>query len=276
MATRTNRSSSRPVARPSANSKADDGAVLVGSYESPAEHQPPAEQLEAAIADPLTNPSASASTPAPATPAAVPALVVPTAVSTPRALPAAAESLASTTARPAAAKAVAATRKPGAAKAASTTRRSASRSSGSTPASGSFPSRARTSTPVRPTPAAPRGGGAATTPPSNPSTLSFPMADTVQGIALGMIETRGLVPAIEAADAMTKAAEVTLVAREFVGGGYVTVMVRGETGAVNAAVRAGADACERVGDGLVAAHIIARPHGEVEPAIAASGVIRRL
>ncbi|MCU0810917.1 MAG: BMC domain-containing protein [Thiobacillaceae bacterium] len=78
------------------------------------------------------------------------------------------------------------------------------------------------------------------------------------GIALGMIETRGLVPAIEAADAMTKAAEVRLVGRQFVGGGYVTVLVRGETGAVNAAVRAGADACERVGDGLVAAHIIAR------------------
>ena len=89
-------------------------------------------------------------------------------------------------------------------------------------------------------------------------------------IALGMIETRGLVPAIEAADAMTKAAEVTLASREFVGGGYVTVMVRGETGAVNAAVRAGADACERVGDGLVAAHIIARPHSEVEPVLTAS------
>lgn len=102
------------------------------------------------------------------------------------------------------------------------------------------------------------------------------MAPTVQGIALGMIETRGLVPAIEAADAMTKAAEVTLVAREFVGGGYVTVLVRGETGAVNAAVRAGADACERVGDGLVAAHIIARPHSEVEPAIAGTGATRRL
>ncbi|WP_281069992.1 BMC domain-containing protein [Pelomicrobium methylotrophicum] len=84
------------------------------------------------------------------------------------------------------------------------------------------------------------------------------------GIALGMIETRGLVPAIEAADAMTKASEVRLIARQFVGGGYVTVMVRGETGAVNAAVRAGADACERVGDGLAAAHIIARPHPEVE------------
>ena len=112
------------------------------------------------------------------------------------------------------------------------------------------------------------GGGGATRPPSSRSTS--PMASSVQGIALGMIETRGLVPAIEAADAMTKAAEVSLVAREFVGGGYVTVMVRGETGAVNAAVRAGADACERVGDGQVAAHIIARPHGEVEPALAST------
>jgi len=90
------------------------------------------------------------------------------------------------------------------------------------------------------------------------------MMRTATGIALGMIETRGLVPAIEAADAMTKAAEVRLIGRQFVGGGYVTVLVRGETGAVNAAVRAGADACERVGDGLVAAHIIARVHGEVE------------
>ena len=95
------------------------------------------------------------------------------------------------------------------------------------------------------------------------------MADN-RGIALGMIETRGLVPAIEAADAMTKAAEVRLVGRQFVGGGYVTVMVRGETGAVNAAVRAGADACERVGDGLVAAHIIARVHDEVESILPAS------
>ena len=97
----------------------------------------------------------------------------------------------------------------------------------------------------------------------------------LQGIALGMIETRGMVPAIEAADAMTKAAEVNLVAREYVGGGYVTVMVRGETGAVNASVRAGADACERVGDGLVSAHIIARPHVEVEPVLKSSGAIRR-
>ena len=95
------------------------------------------------------------------------------------------------------------------------------------------------------------------------------------GIALGMIETLGLVPAIEAADAMTKAAEVNLIVKELVGGGYVTVMVRGETGAVNASVRAGADACERVGDGLVSAHIIARPHVEVEPVLKSSGAKRR-
>lgn len=123
-------------------------------------------------------------------------------------------------------------------------------------------------------------GGSAGGPPRSRSPRSQPSESEPsappRGIALGLIETRGLVPAIEAADAMTKAAEVTLVAREFVGGGYVTVMVRGETGAVNAAVRAGADACERVGDGLVAAHIIARPHGEVEPALASSGASRRL
>ncbi|WP_320664176.1 BMC domain-containing protein [Prochlorococcus sp. MIT 1223] len=113
--------------------------------------------------------------------------------------------------------------------------------------------------------------------PSKPSftTSSAGNKNSFKGIALGMIETRGMVPAIEAADAMTKAAEVNLVAKEFVGGGYVTVMVRGETGAVNASVRAGADACERVGDGLVAAHIIARPHAEVEPALHPSGAKRR-
>ena len=104
----------------------------------------------------------------------------------------------------------------------------------------------------------------------------FSPSELGKGIALGMIETRGMVPAIEAADAMTKSAEVALIAREYVGGGYVTVMVRGETGAVNASVRAGADACERVGDGLVAAHIIARPHVEVEPALRSSGATRRM
>ena len=104
---------------------------------------------------------------------------------------------------------------------------------------------------------------------------AFEGGNPAQGIALGMIETRGTVPAIEAADAMTKAAEVSLVCREYIGGGYVTVMVRGETGAVNASVRAGADACERVGDGLVAAHIIARPHFEIEEALKPSGAMRR-
>ncbi len=108
-----------------------------------------------------------------------------------------------------------------------------------------------------------------------PSSLKSSNDGFRQGIALGMIETRGVVPAIEAADAMTKAAEVTLIAREFVGGGYVTVMVRGETGAVNASIRAGADACERVGDGLVAAHIIARPHVEIESVLKPSGASRR-
>ncbi len=117
------------------------------------------------------------------------------------------------------------------------------------------------------------GGAGASNPPSGKN-KEFE-TNLNSGIALGMIETRGLVPAIEAADAMTKAAEVKLIVKELVGGGYVTVMVRGETGAVNASVRAGADACERVGDGLVAAHIIARPHVEVEPALKGSGAKRR-
>ncbi len=112
--------------------------------------------------------------------------------------------------------------------------------------------------------------------PDSPESKNTAFADEwIPGIALGMIETRGLVPAIEAADAMTKAAQVKLVAKELVGGGYVAIMVRGETGAVNASVRAGADACERVGDGLVAAHIIARPDIEIEPALKGSGVTRR-
>ena len=117
-------------------------------------------------------------------------------------------------------------------------------------------------------------GGPGVFPPPSVKNKGFE-TNSNSGIALGMIETRGLVPAIEAADAMTKAAEVNLIAKELVGGGYVTVMVRGETGAVNASVRAGADACERVGDGLVAAHIIARPHVEVEPVLKGSGAKRR-
>ncbi len=81
--------------------------------------------------------------------------------------------------------------------------------------------------------------------------------------ALGMVETRGLVGSIEAADAMVKAAKVTLIGKEHVGGGYVTVMVRGDVGAVKAAVEAGAEAARRVGD-LVSVHVIPRPHDEVE------------
>jgi len=88
----------------------------------------------------------------------------------------------------------------------------------------------------------------------------------MQQIALGMIETKGLVAAIEAADAMVKAAKVTLLGREKVGGGLVTVLVRGEVGAVKAATDAGAAAAQRVGE-LIAVHVIPRPHGEVEQII---------
>ncbi|WP_315858531.1 BMC domain-containing protein [Cyanobium sp. T1B-Tous] len=192
----------------------------------------------AAGTTPATGTAAAGSTPAAAAPKALPAAA---------AKPAA---VAKAAAKPAAKAAPKAAAKASGGRASSTTRRSSATPSGT-------------------------GGGAGTNRPSTPS-RSNAMAPSIQGIALGMIETRGLVPAIEAADAMTKAAEVTLIAREFVGGGYVTVMVRGETGAVNAAVRAGADACERVGDGLVAAHIIARPHSEVEPALTGTATIRRL
>jgi ethanolamine utilization protein EutM len=85
-------------------------------------------------------------------------------------------------------------------------------------------------------------------------------------IALGLIETRGLVAAIEAADAMVKAAKVVLLGKEKVGGGLVTVMVRGEVGAVKAATDAGAAAAQRVGE-LVSVHVIPRPHQEVEQLI---------
>jgi ethanolamine utilization protein EutM len=82
-------------------------------------------------------------------------------------------------------------------------------------------------------------------------------------IALGMVETKGLVGAIEAADAMVKAANVTLIGSEYVGGGFVTVMVRGDVGAVKAATDAGAAAAKRVGE-LVSVHVIPRPHMDVE------------
>ncbi len=81
--------------------------------------------------------------------------------------------------------------------------------------------------------------------------------------ALGMIETKGLVGAVEAADAMVKAANVTLIGKEYIGGGYVTVMVRGDVGAVKAATDAGAAAAGKVGE-LISVHVIPRPHAEVE------------
>jgi len=81
--------------------------------------------------------------------------------------------------------------------------------------------------------------------------------------ALGLIETKGLVGSIEAADAMVKAANVKLIGKEKVGGGYVTVMVRGDVGAVKAATDAGAAAAERVGE-LVSVHVIPRPHADIE------------
>src|ERR687892_744154 len=81
--------------------------------------------------------------------------------------------------------------------------------------------------------------------------------------ALGMVETRGLIGAIEAADAMVKAANVVLIGSEYVGGGFVTVMVRGDVGAVKAATDAGAAAARRVGE-LASVHVIPRPHSDVE------------
>ncbi len=81
--------------------------------------------------------------------------------------------------------------------------------------------------------------------------------------ALGMVETKGLVGSIEAADAMVKAANVELLGKEYIGAGYVTVFVRGDVGAVKAATDSGAAAARRVGE-LVSVHVIPRPHAEVE------------
>ena len=81
--------------------------------------------------------------------------------------------------------------------------------------------------------------------------------------ALGMVETRGLVAAIEAADAMVKAANVTLIGTEKIGSGLVSVMVRGDVGAVKAAVEAGSASAARLGE-VIAVHVIPRPHGDVE------------
>ena len=81
--------------------------------------------------------------------------------------------------------------------------------------------------------------------------------------ALGMVETKGLIGSVEAADAMVKAANVTLIGKEYIGAGYVTVLVRGDVCAVKAATDAGAAAARRVGE-LVSVHVIPRPHADVE------------
>ena len=92
--------------------------------------------------------------------------------------------------------------------------------------------------------------------------------------ALGMVETKGLVGAIEAADAMVKAANVQLVGKEKIGSGLVTVMVRGDVGAVKASVEAGSAAAKRVGE-LVSAHVIPRPHDEVEDILPKQGAAEK-
>ncbi len=91
----------------------------------------------------------------------------------------------------------------------------------------------------------------------------MPTGNPVPQSALGLIETKGLVGAIEAADAMVKAANVVLLGREQIGGGLVTVMVRGDVGAVKAATDAGAVAANKIGE-VVSVHVIPRPHDEVE------------
>lgn len=91
--------------------------------------------------------------------------------------------------------------------------------------------------------------------------------------ALGMVETKGFVGAVEAADAMVKAANVALLGKEYIGAGYVTIFVRGDVGAVKAATDAGAAAARRVGE-LVSVHVIPRPHTEVERVLPKGGQSR--
>jgi len=92
--------------------------------------------------------------------------------------------------------------------------------------------------------------------------------------ALGLIETKGLVAAIEAADAMVKTANVVLTGKEFIGAGYVTISVRGDVGAVQAATEAGAAAARRVGE-LVSVHVIPRPHEEAEKILPGVGLVKK-
>ena len=97
-------------------------------------------------------------------------------------------------------------------------------------------------------------------------TTTYPRSVIMKLDALGMVETKGLTGSIEAADAMVKTANVVLVGKEFIGSAYVTVLVRGDVGAVKAATDAGAAAARRVGE-LVSVHVIPRPHDEVEKLI---------
>lgn len=100
-------------------------------------------------------------------------------------------------------------------------------------------------------------------PPSAAPTTTVKEEKKMTQEALGMVETRGLVAAIEAADAMCKAANVTLIGTEKIGSGLVTVMVRGDVGAVKASVEAGSASASRLGE-LIAIHVIPRPHTDVE------------
>ena len=90
--------------------------------------------------------------------------------------------------------------------------------------------------------------------------------------ALGMIETKGFIGGVEAADAMVKAANVQLIGKEYIGAGYMTIFVRGDVGAVKAATDAGAAAARRVGE-LISVHVIPRPHGEVERILPKGGTV---
>jgi ethanolamine utilization protein EutM len=97
---------------------------------------------------------------------------------------------------------------------------------------------------------------------ANKNIMQANKMDTLRD-ALGMVETKGFIGSVEAADAMVKAANVSLVGTEYIGAGLVTVLVRGDVGAVKASTDAGAAAARRVGE-LVSVHVIPRPHAEVE------------
>ena len=133
------------------------------------------------------------------------------------------------------------------------TKKSGSKSS--TAKSSTAAKTAKTTTPAPKAPVAPVAEEITTKPKREEKKMSLE--------ALGMIETRGLVAAIEAADAMVKAANVELIGTEKIGSGLVSVMVRGDVGAVKSAVEAGSNSASRLGE-IIATHVIPRPHGDVE------------